>query len=252
MLKLNAINEDGVVEAVEWNREILREIEQRETGGEYDEEAGKLHRDQGCLLYALERPEAARGHFGEAARRLSRALVGRARPEPATHRSAWEAEQFLNIIATFGTAEDVARLEELQPWQCRAPERAGQEALAGYVAVLADHLLGRAVNEEALAAWRAECERAKAGKEERLFLASSIRGLLAVRAGNEEEMNFALARILAAHKREAQKGDLKLLAQGMVSFRALMLARLGAEAGLECRAVSEYLPLELLEGGGEG
>jgi hypothetical protein len=258
MRNLNAIPEGPALENVAWTRELLGEVlaEPPHGGGparqSSDESVGELSLKLGLLLYALEADEdEVRSYLGMAAAHLAPALALRERPEPDEHRSPWQGEQWIDVVACWGDGPAVEAVVGLRPWQYRSPVRAEHDALALYLDVLRKYLGGSPIDEAALAGVVRACAAGSATKEDRLFLRPAADGLLALSAGDADGWNYALAQILSAHGREAHEGDLRLLPDGCLSFRALLLAKLGLDRGLSLRAASEYMPLSLVEGEGQ-
>jgi hypothetical protein len=259
MLRLNGITEERALDNEEFTRDLLRQVllksapEDREARQSFHESAGQLSLKLGLLSYALERDatEVIR-LFEGAAKHLVPALALREPPDPDTHRSPWEAEQFINVIVCFGEGSSALEtIAQLKTGQYRNPLRKEHEALDQYLKVLLKFLGGGTIDVPALERVITACEAAKATKDDRLFLLPSARGLTAIAAEDEDQWNYSIARLLSAHGQEARKGDLKLLPDGLVSLRAMMLAKLGIDNEMECRAESDYLPLFLLEEDGE-
>lgn len=254
MLKLNRIAEDRAKQNADHTWGLLNRVLSQRVGPEaesrqsYHESAGRLSLKLGSLLYALEaNPEEIWNLFRQAAKNLAPALALRERPDPDTHRNPWEAELFINVIGCFGDDEEWAAVATLQRRQYCNPERQDRDAVVRYLETVLRYMGGDEIDTATLAEVVQACGRPAASKEERLFLLPSARGLAAVAAGDEDGWNHALAQIVAAHAREARSGDLKLLPDGFISFRALMLAKFGMDQEMECRAQSDYLPLFLLE-----
>jgi hypothetical protein len=246
MLTLNQISEASSRDNASYARETLQTLVAGPRHANFNEIAGRLSLELGLYLYALEADEAEiRSCFTTAAQYLSLALAGRKQDSDAD-RSPYEAEQFVNVIVCFGNEADCRGIAALQPRQYRNPQHKQHEALAQYLATLLPQLGGGEPSAPALRAVLARCEARTASKEDRLFLAPSVRGLLAVVEEDESAWNLALAQLTAAHAEEARTGDFRLLPDGFVCFRALMLAKLGMDADLYCRAASEYLPVLLL------
>ena len=222
---------------------------------DFHERAGRLALKLGLLRYALEADDRViRGRFREAAAHLTHALVLRPPAESDTHRRPWKAEQFVNVIGCFGSDAERSAVAALREWQYRAPVQAEHETIARYVRVLCGLLGGAPLDAptlEALTGIADACDAPTAGREEYLYLLPTVRGLLAVHAGDADAWNYALARVVSAHGRDARSGDLELLPDGLVCLRGLLLAKRGLHAGLELRAASPYLPLFLLDEGGE-
>ena len=248
MLKLNQIAEDSANESVGWMRQSLTRL--YDESPDFHDSIGGLSLSLGLLLYALEGNDyEIRTRFHAAALHLSLELAQRPPPEPATHRSPYEAELFINVIACFGSAEDRRRVATLQTWQYRNPVRAEHAAQSGYLELLCPYLGGAGLDLKRLGEVVMACGRTVACKEDKRFLAPSAKGLMALETGREAEWNYAMAQVLSAHTREAQSGYFKLLPEGLLCFRALMLAKLGMDRGWDAAANSEYLPLHLLDDG---
>ncbi len=253
MLKLNRISEDRAREDADATRNLLqrvlaRPIPQNDQGLQaLHESAGRVSLKLGLLGYALESAaDSVRQLFQDAAAHLAPALALRRPPDADTHRGPWEAEEWLDVVACFGNDAGRRAVAKLEPWQYRNPSHPEHDALAGYLRILLPQLGGEPVDTSGLREVIEACGAANTAKESRLFLLPAASGLLAAESHNEDDWNYALARILSAHGREARSGDLQLLPSGFISFRALMLANLGRARGMVCRATSEYLPLFLL------
>jgi hypothetical protein len=235
---------DGIAD-LESRREVTLTRPQLKS---FEETLGRQSMELGLMSYALDLPaDEVRAHFIDAAEHLARALAGRAEPEPEESRNPWEADEFLSVIGAFGTPDALARIGALPPSAVRNPPRPATEAVGRYLMALCPFLAGGALDRPALEEVIAACERGNASRDMRRFLRPAARGLLAAEAGDEDGWNEALAGLAAAQAREAQSGDLQLLPAGLMSLRGVMLARLGLARDLECRAVSDYLPLDLLE-----
>jgi hypothetical protein len=245
---LNNIPLERLQEAIEQVRARQAVTFTRPQLRRHQETLGRQSMELGLMGYALDLPQdEVRAHFISAAKHLSLALAGRPAPEPDESRNPWEAEQFLNVIGAFGTPEVISRIGALGLWQVRNPPHAATEAVGRYLMALCPFLCGHELDKSALHDVLAACERGNANRDMRRFLLPASRGLLAANARDEEVWNEALAALAAAHAREAQTGDLQLLPAGLMSLRGLMLAKLGLDRGLTCRAVSEFLPVGLLE-----
>jgi hypothetical protein len=254
MLTLNRIQEKQAQDNLEWTLELLQDLRARPLSQDprnrqhFHENVGSFSLQLGLTAYALERDaDEVYTYLCDAAEHLAQSLVLLAPPESETHRNPWKAEQILDLIACFGNAQSRAVIAALRPDQVRHPVRAEHDALMRYLDVLRGYLNSTPIDTIALAAVLQACESPSATKEERLFLRHNARGLSAVEANDTDSWNHALAQILTSHGREARHGDLTLLSDGFISFRALMLAKAGIERGLSCHAKSDYLPLFLLE-----
>ena len=254
MRKLNAIPEAQARENADWMCELLADVlsEPPDTSTSaqqsFHEQAGQLSLRLALLLYTLEDDDdEVRHYLLMAASHLAPALALRVPPDPDEHRSPWQGEQWIDLIACWGDPSAVQSVAELHPWQYRSPVHAEHNALALYLDVLRKHLGGIPIDASSLAQVVQACQNPTATKEDRLFLLPSSTGLLALNASNADDWNYALAQILSAHGQEAHQGDLQLLPAGCLSFRALVLAKLGLDRGLTPRAHSEYMPLSLLE-----
>ncbi|MGA3402727.1 MAG: Imm49 family immunity protein [Acetobacteraceae bacterium] len=248
MLELNQIAELRAQQSAAFTRELLADVLNEPAQSSLDASAGRLSLDLALLLYALESDRTEiRQCFRQAALHLSRDLAARQPPDPATHRSPCEAEMHINVIASFGTQDDRGRIAGLQPWQYRNPPYPEHAALARYLAALLPYVSGAPLDHAALDAVAAACETDNATKEDRLFLLPSVRGLAAVEARDARAWNLALAQRVAAHQDEARAGDVRLLPQGFICLGGMMLAKLGRDKGMACRATSDYLPLFLLD-----
>ena len=255
MLKLNGIPEDRARDYTEFTRDLLQQVlsepaSKDERGQQsFHERAGRLSLTLGLLLYALEADaEEVRRLFRNAARHLVPALSLRQRPDPGIHWSPWEAEQFINVIVCFGEAADMKVIALLKPWQYRNPVHPEHDGLERYLAILLRYAGGAGVDADALAKVAKACETPSTTKDNHLFLLPATRGLASLAGEDEDNWNYAIVQLLSAHGREARRGDLKFLPDGFISFRALMLAKVGMDQDMECRADSEYLPLFLFEG----
>jgi hypothetical protein len=253
MLKLNRIPEDraraGLARARTFLDELAEESDAQSPRARQSryESMGRLSLEAGLLGYALEEPAlVVRRHLAEAAGSLARALVLRETPEPAARRNPWQAEQYLNVVACFGDPAERAIVSGLSPWQYRHPEHREHDPLASYLALLCRHLGGEPLDADVLRHVVEACGVASASKETRLFLLPLAEGLLALEGGDDEAWNRSIARLVAAHAREARSGELKLRAESCICLGGLLLAGLGLKRGRVCRAESPYLPLFLL------
>ena len=252
MKELNAIPEDLARENAAFTRELLGDVlSDREAAARGDaafhESAGELSLQLALFLTAL---EASRGEvvrmFEQAAAHLAPALALRRPPVEGEHRSPWQGEQWIDVVACWGDAAAIRAVAGLRPWQYRSPARPEHDALALYLGVLLRRLGGAPTDGDALRSVVAACDSGAATREDRLFLRPAASGLIAVEAADADGWNYALAQILSAHAQEAREGDLMRLADGFLSVRALLLAKLGLERGLTLRARSPYLRVDLL------
>lgn len=220
----------------------------RRGGRAFHEAVGQTSLNLALLLYTLgEEDDQVPALLRQAARHLAPALSLREPPEPGEHRSPWQGEQWIDVVACWGDADAIADVASLRPWQYRSPVRPEHDAVAVYLDALLRHLGGAPIDADALGSVVAACEAGRATKEDRLFLLPAAAGLLCVAAGDAAGWNLALAQILSAHAQEARRGDLRLLADGCLSLRALLLAKLGLDRGLALRARSAYMPVEFLK-----
>lgn len=254
MLTLNQIEEKQAQDNLEWTRELLQEVRARPLSPDprqcqhFHETVGSLSLQLGLTAYALEREaDEVHTYLCDAAEHLTQSLVLLAPPELDTHRNPWKAEQILDLVACFGSAQNRAAIAALRADQLRHPVRPEHDALARYLDVLRAHIAGARLDTAALSAVVLSCESPHATKEDRLFLQPGAQGLTALEAHDTASWNHALAQILTSHGQEARDGDLALLSDGFVCLRALMLAKLGVERGLSCHATSVYLPVFLFD-----
>lgn len=212
-----------------------------------EDNAGRLALNLGFYHHVLdENSSTSRDYFVRAAAHCALALARRAAPGASEHRNIYDAELYLNAIGVFGSAHERRLCADLTRSQVSAPEHACDDAMAAYVGVLARHLGGAAPDQTTLDRVVQLCERVQASRLDRRYLLPSATGLLAVARKDAGAFNLAIAQLLSAHTQEAQKGDLRLLPQGLICMRAMMLAQCGRDAGLACSVASPYLPQQLL------
>ena len=249
MLTLNLIPEDRARESLDFARDRLRRLLAEEGSPGRDERAGRLCLEIGVFGYALEDYSSAiREDFQEAASLLSLALAFRSAPEPDEQRNPYEAEGFLGAIGCFGESSDRERVGNLREEQLRNPIRPEHAAISRFIGQLADCVAGRPPEREELLAVIEDCGRVRASRDDRTSLLPAARGFLSVAARDADDWNYALAQILVAHRREAMHGEWKYLPSGLISFRALYLAKYGLDRGLKLTAESDYMPISLLRG----
>jgi hypothetical protein len=253
MLKLNKIQEEQAREHLQWARGLLEELRAAPLPNtdhaqqKYHENLGTQALQVGLFAYALEYDDSEVIQLlSQAAHHLARSLTLRMPTDPDTSRNPWQTEKFLNVIACFGNPADQSAMVALQVHQLCNPIRPHHEPLLQYLLAVRAGFSEAPFDAAAFSAVVKACDSPQASKDQRLFLLPAARGLLAVATENEDDWNYALAQILTSHGREARRGDLKLLADGFISLRALMLAKWGMDQGLSCHADSEYLPLHLL------
>lgn len=214
----------------------------------FDESAGRMAMRIAMVGHALSEDcgQIVR-HFALSADHLAAALSQRPVPEADEHRGPYEAELFLNVVGAFG-GDDAYRLcAGLRADQLRWPEHAAHVAQAGYLSQLLRYFAGMPLDPAVMQEIAQRCASARASREDRRFLQPSLAGMIAVVEGDERAWRLALAQLVEAHAEEAAHGDLQLQVEGLVCLRALMLARLGLDAGLDCDIDSPYLPLYLYD-----
>jgi hypothetical protein len=213
-----------------------------------DENAGRMALTLAMAGHALSEDGARIAeYFALSADHLAAALRQRPPAEEGDHRGPYESELFLNVVGAFG--DDTARrlCAGLRPDQLRWPEHAAHETQAMYLKQLQRILAGDRLDPTATHEIAKRCTSAQASREDRRFLQPSLEGLAAVECNDERAWNVALARLVEAHAEEATQGDLKFQPEGLVCMRALMLASLGLDAGMDCRIDSPYLPIYLYD-----
>lgn len=253
MLKLNKIQEEQAREQLQWTRGLVEEslvapvpsdARARQT---YHENIGTNFLQVGLFAYALEYEGAEVVHFfRQSAEHLAISLTLRKPADPDVSLNPWQTEKFLNVVACFGNASEKAAMVSLQEHQLCNPIRAHHEPLVRYLLAARAGFGDAPFDAAAFSTVVTACDSPQASKDQRLFLQPAARALVAIATENEDDWNYALAQILTSHAREARHGDLKLLTDGFISLRALMLAKWGIDQGLSCHVDSPYLPHQLL------
>jgi hypothetical protein len=213
-----------------------------------DENAGRMALTLAMAGHALSEDGARiADYFALSAGHLAAALRRRPPAEEGDHRGPYESELFLDVVGAFG--DDSARrlCAGLRPDQLRWPRHAMHETQAMYLTQLQRILAGDRLDPAAAHEIARRCTSAQASREDRRFLRPSLEGLAAVERADERAWNVALAQLVEAHAEEATQGDFKFQPEGMVCMRALMLAGLGLDAGMDCRIDSPYLPIYLYD-----
>lgn len=213
-----------------------------------DENAGRMALTLAMAGHALSEDGARiADYFALSAGHLAAALRQRPPAEEGDHRGPYESELFLDVVGAFG--DDTARrlCAGLRPDQLRWPRHAMHETQAMYLTQLQRILAGDRLDPAAAQEIAMRCTSAQASREDRRFLRPSLEGLAAVERADERAWNVALAQLVEAHAEEATQGDFKFQPEGLVCMRALMLAGLGLDAGMDCGIDSPYLPIYLYD-----
>jgi hypothetical protein len=259
MPRLNRIADANLRNSLEFETEILSNLRSADAPTdhaglvEFSENRGYVARSVALYRYALYTyseggdPDELAALFAGAASDFALSLSLRPPPDESSSRSPWQAESYLCLIACFGDDEAAAQAASLEPWQYRFPARPETEDLARYLSHLCGAIDGADFDPVLLASIAAAAGVPNADRENRLFLAPAASGLIAIHSGDERAWNAAIAKLVAAHKEDALRGQLRLLPQGMIAMTALMVAKFGLDAGLKCTIESDYLPLFLLD-----
>lgn len=214
----------------------------------FDETAGRMAMRLAMVGHALsEDAERIAGYFSLAAGHLAAALAQRPAPEESEHRGPYQAELFLNLVGAFGDDVACQLCAGLRPDQLRWPEHPVHDTQALYLNQLLRMLGGERLDPDAVADIGRRCKLAQASRADRRFLQPSLDGLGALERDDERAWNLALAQLVEAHAEEATQGELALQPEGLVCMRALMLARLGLNADMDCSIDSPYLPIYLFD-----
>lgn len=213
-----------------------------------DENAGRMALTLAMAGHALSEDEARIvDYFALSADRLAVALAQRPPAEDSDHRGPYESELFLDVVGAFGDDTARRRCAGLRPDQLRWPRHAAHDTQALYLQQLQRILAGGRLDPAAAHEIAERCTSAQASREDRRFLRPSLEGLAALERADERAWNVALAQLVEAHAEEATQGDFKFQPEGLVCMRALMLAGLGLDAGMDCRIDSPYLPIYLYD-----
>jgi hypothetical protein len=213
-----------------------------------DENAGRMALTLAMAGHALSEDGARiAGYFALSAGHLAAALAQRPPAEEGDHRGPYESELFLDVVGAFGDDTACRLCAGLRPDQLRWPEHAAHETQWLYLQQLQRILAGGRLDPAAAHEIAERCASAQASREDRRFVQPSVEGLAAVERTDERAWNVALAQLVEAHAEEATQGDFKFQPEGLVCMRALMLAGLGLDAGMDCRIDSPYLPIYLYD-----
>jgi len=247
--RLNAIPEARLRELWTTLPEQLANLLQRPVRLEStDESAGRMALTLAMAGHALSEDGAVIAHyFVQSAGHLAAGLAQRPPAEEGEHRGPYESELFLNVAGAFGDESARRLCAGLRPDQLRWPRHAAHETQAMYLEQLQRTLAGDRLDAAAMQEVARRCASAQASREDRRFVQPALEGLAAIERADDRAWNVALAQLVEAHAEEAGQGDLKFQPEGLVCMRALMLAGLGLEAGLDCRIDSPYLPIYLFD-----
>jgi hypothetical protein len=213
-----------------------------------DENAGRMALTLAMAGHALAEDEARIVHyFALSADRLAAALAQRPPAEEDDHRGPYESELFLDVVGAFGDNTARRLCAGLRADQLRWPRHAAHDTQALYLTQLQRILAGDRLDPTAAHEIARRCTAAQASREDRRFVRPALEGLAAVERADERAWNVALAQLVEAHAEEATQGDFKFQPEGLVCMRALMLASLGLDAGMDCRIDSPYLPIYLYD-----
>lgn len=216
----------------------------------YHAAVGRRARDAGLLLSQRKgTPQEVRALLQAGAASALEALTLRLRPEPAVgdFRRLGEFREIVNLVGAFGDVTLRGQAASVPEWQYRFPVSAEDDARALYLDVLKRYLNGEPLDQSACARVEAHAAAAVASKEDCLFLLPDVRALWALASGNTAQFQEALAQLVAAHEREAMRGENRFKTTGLMCLPGLRLARFALDQGLRCTVQSPYLPLDLLE-----
>jgi hypothetical protein len=214
----------------------------------FNETVGRMAMRLAMVGHALsEDADRIAGYFSLAAGHLATAIAQRPAPEESEHRGPYEAELYLDLVGAFGDDHAWQLCAALRADQLRWPEHPVHDTQAMYLSQLLRILGGDRLDPGAVHEIGRRCALAQASREDRRFLQPSLDGLGALERDDERAWNLALAQLVEAHAEEATQGELALQPEGLVCMRALMLARLGLDADMDCRVDSPYLPIYLYD-----
>ena len=201
----------------------------------------------GLMLYQQERsPQEVYTYFARAGASLTQMHLVRRR-EVEEERRPRDFATTVHLVVCFGAAEYRRTLSQVQSWQYCMPRNPDDEALVGYLEMLQAYIAGAGLDQQMATRIEQHCLEDTAPQADRVFLLPKVRGLQAVQRRDADTWELALSDLVKAHAHEAQRGQYRLLPEGFICVSALMLTKLGEEAGMMCHITSPYLPLHLLE-----
>lgn len=215
----------------------------------YYEAIGDLSRDIGLMLYQQEKERhEILYHLRLAGGSLLHKYELRARIEQEeSDGDPRDFEETLNLVATFGSANERRRASRIQKRPYSEPGESNQKWLGNYLELLKEYLAGGTPDKDAALEIEEYCKSNVASREHQWFLLPKTAGLWALAEGVRAAWRNAISQLLKAHEWEALRGKYRRLPGGFICFPALMLARLGREHEFVCDIASPYLPTNLLE-----